>query len=1021
MDESRTGNIVDGLHSNETSPDDVNVSNDSTSSPENMVTAGTELTPRTDAETPIDLDNVLEGTQDVINGEVEKSEKNGSQIIISTSDDSPGDKSEHNDTNDSSEDSDESEDEETDDDEDESPPKLKYSRLNQLLSNFFTKDPISTCAFHDNILIFATHTGILHLVRPDYSVLRTFKAHRASILLVFTDGLYFASASMDGTIVIGSIGDEKDIIAYDFSRPVHAVVFDKTYARSKSFISGGMSGKVIYSTKNWLGQRVDTILEEGHGPIVCIKIIDDIVFWMNDKGITFFDISNRQTIHVIEKPEDSPRGDLYWPRVHIPEANRILVAWGNYVWSLVVQSGKLNEDNNGLQNNSAGAASSLYKVLPSTATISFRTSIVKKVEVEHVFKFDALICGISTFTNDSLLLLVFNPPTILEGEMTPTYNNPDVRLVNATTGELEFEEEIGLKNVKGLGLNDYKLGTLINKSPKYFIVSATDGVVAEQVLLYDQLQWFISKDRYLDAWRVTEHLLPRLKRLNLGILHVDSLVSQEKWEEAATFLGSILEVEYSDLPDNYTTLSSVSTEEMDIYIREVITQWDAWSRIFIETGHVGQIATVVPTSPKLNLPKHIFNHILEHYLKTDQDEFVRLLKSWSLDLFDYKSIETKLEEELEAKASNTELRIALSDLYVSSYEPSKSVPHLTFLKVPTIIQFLFKHHLLTTYKDKLPEFIILRFKNREDFESQPIPKLEEKLGDIIDIFVDSRHELLPAEIVDLFVTSRMDVVNYFYLQKLKAVDDFLVQTFGNELVKLYAEFDKTKLIGFLSSNNNYEIEMAIELCETNEYIPELVYLLGKIGENKKALRLMIEKLDDPETAINFAKHQNDKETWTILIDHSMDKPKFIKALIEDADELLSQFYDPIDVLQRMSNNIEVWGLNNSIIKFSYNNELNLVLNQLIYRLVLKNTEELSHYLRLDRIRGFEIHVQKLIHDGILSESECIIILRDSKAQGEVVYLNESSLVDSIYNETFTTLSAKYDHIVRVRHHFHQKD
>lgn len=129
-----------------------------------------------------------------------------------------------NDNHDHQEDDEESEDEEEDEEEDDDPPMLKYTRLNKLPPNFFTKDPVSTCTFHESVFIFATHSGIVHICKPNFDSIRTFKAHRASILSVYTDGIYFATASMDGTVVIGSISDEKDIVAYDFARPVHAVV-----------------------------------------------------------------------------------------------------------------------------------------------------------------------------------------------------------------------------------------------------------------------------------------------------------------------------------------------------------------------------------------------------------------------------------------------------------------------------------------------------------------------------------------------------------------------------------------------------------------------------------------------------------------------------------------------------------------------------------------------------------------------------------------------------------------------------
>lgn len=55
---------------------------------------------------------------------------------------------------------------------------------------------------------------------------------------------------------------------------------------------------------------------------------------MNDKGINVFHLSNRALIKVLEKPSDSPRNDLYWPRVAQPDPDRLIIAWSNYIWSL---------------------------------------------------------------------------------------------------------------------------------------------------------------------------------------------------------------------------------------------------------------------------------------------------------------------------------------------------------------------------------------------------------------------------------------------------------------------------------------------------------------------------------------------------------------------------------------------------------------------------------------------------------------------------------------------------------------
>ncbi|KAM9896041.1 hypothetical protein OXX69_010799, partial [Metschnikowia pulcherrima] len=218
--------------------------------------------------------------------------------------------------------------------EEDEPPLLKYTRLNQLPPNFFKKDPISTATFSEKVFIFGTHSGLIHLTKPDFTTIRSFKAHKASILSLYTDGIFFASGSMDGTVVIGSVTDSKDITMFDYKRPIHAVVLDKNYSRSRSFICGGMAGFVIYSSKSWLDQRVETYLDKDNGPIVAIHTFDDLVLWMNDKGITIYHAAARQVISVISKPSDSSRSDLYWPRVSFPEVDRALIAWGNYIWSL---------------------------------------------------------------------------------------------------------------------------------------------------------------------------------------------------------------------------------------------------------------------------------------------------------------------------------------------------------------------------------------------------------------------------------------------------------------------------------------------------------------------------------------------------------------------------------------------------------------------------------------------------------------------------------------------------------------
>ena len=48
-----------------------------------------------------------------------------------------------------------------------------------------------------------------------------------------------------------------------------------------------------------------------------------------------------------------------------------------------------------------------------------------------------------------------------------------------------------------------------------------------------------------------------------------------------------------------------------------------------------------------------------------------------------------------------------------------------------------------------------------------------------------------------------------------------------------------------------------------------MFLLGRMGNNKEALNLIMEQLNDISKAIEFAKEENDEELWEDLINASL--------------------------------------------------------------------------------------------------------------------------------------------------------
>src|SRR5689334_13078605 len=62
--------------------------------------------------------------------------------------------------------------------------------------------------------------------------------------------------------------------------------------------------------------------------------------------------------------------------------------------------------------------------------------------------------------------------------------------------------------------------------------------------------------------------------------------------------------------------------------------------------------------------------------------------------------------------------------------------------------------------------------------------------------------------------------------------------------ELYAEYDVSRLMPFLRATNSYELERAYTITQERDDVPEMVFLLGRMGSNKQALMLIIERLGD---------------------------------------------------------------------------------------------------------------------------------------------------------------------------------
>jgi hypothetical protein len=168
----------------------------------------------------------------------------------------------------------------------------------------------------------------------------------------------------------------------------------------------------------------------------------------------------------------------------------------------------------------------------------------------------------------------------------------------------------------------------------------------------------------------------------------------------------------------------------------------------------------------------------------------------------------------------------------------------------------------------------------------------------------------------------------------------------------------------------------------------MVFLLGRMGDNKRALMLIINRLGDVQRvrsplslesekssrkltsgikAIEFAKEQNDDELWEDLLTYSETKPRpspssrswfppadhrmrtgFIRGLLENVGAEI----DPIRLIRRIKDGLEVPGLKVALIKILQDFNLQVSLMEGCKAIMYSDVRQLALSLHDRQTSGF---------------------------------------------------------------------
>ncbi|KAJ7731006.1 hypothetical protein DFH07DRAFT_157899 [Mycena maculata] len=835
-----------------------------------------------------------------------------------------------------SEEEDDDDEEEDEDEEDDEEPALKYERIGGSLPDLLKKDSASALCISKSLLALGTHGGIVHILDLTGNRIKSYKPHMASVIDIAMDETaeYVGTASIDGQVVIHS---QSESYAFDLKRPMRSIALEPNFAKrtTRAFVCGGMAGNLVLHEKGWLGHK-ETVLHLGEGPIWQIRWRGRLIAWANDLGVKIYDTVSQARITFIDRPPDSPRADLFKCTLHWQDDSTLLIAWADHIKVARVRARP--------RTNTTAASANLPPLL---------------VEITLVLKLDCMIAGLvphptfSTFPTPSpapltcFLILAYTPPdTSFLDEQTEdrtkqarkAAERPELRIISPAGAELAADA-ISLTDFSSWGCNDYVLADVDagGDSRCYVVLSPRDVVIVKRRDRRDHVAWLVERKRYEEALLEVERLEADgheqdgdgedvVSAVEIGQRYIQHLVNDGEFVNAARLTPKVCGHDAK--------------------------RWEKWIFLFQQQKQLQTIIPYVPTeSPRLD--HLVYEMILAHFLSHDRTSLLQTVKEWPKDIYDISAVIVAVHAELDRSASTSSLTSSSSDsvvlmeclaeLYTANRQPGKALTYFLRLRRPNVFDLIRDNNLFTDVQDQALLLVEFDHELMEKREQEGLPTGKSQA---ITLLVDHIHSIPVGRVVQQ-LQSRPYFL-FLYLDALMEKEPHMVSGFADMQVRLYAEFATPRLIDFLRASNDYNLENAYHICDERALVPEMVFLLGRMGNNKQALTLIIERLGDVHRAIDFAKEQNDDDLWEDLLKYSETRPTFIRGLLENVGAEIS----PLRLIRRIKNGLEIPGLQEALIKILQDFHLQISLLEGCQTILNGDSSDFARKLHKDQTAGF---------------------------------------------------------------------
>ncbi|KAJ1976237.1 Vacuolar protein sorting-associated protein 41 [Dimargaris verticillata] len=887
------------------------------------------------------------------------------------------------------------------DDEEEEEPQLKYKRVISAgrETDLLYQDNASCLTVGDKFIAVGTHGGVISLHDLQGNQVQTWRAHSATINALCLDrhGEFIGSAADDGVITVSALlSTEKT--SYQFMRPMKCIALHPEYRNqpSRPFVAGGMAGDLVLSERGWLGKK-DTLLHSGEGPVFNVQWRHTFIAWACDSGVKVFDTKTQRRITHISRSQGSPRSDLYPCHLCWADDYTLFVGWADAVKVVVIKERSTQEQ--------ALGAPLLYAEITAMFQLDAAVCGLAPFDNHIlILSYDVdTLQPDETFTDETLQHRpVAYPPSLRIVNYQAEELACDLLTVHGYELFQAHDYRLGMMPLVASGpdpasrhSNASDAEATQEEDRWFYVLSPRDVICARPRDWKDRAEWMVQRARYKEALAIlqaeethpTGPPLPSNLITTVGERYLEHLVDVEQdyiqagrvcgmvlrnnaplWEKWV-FIFAQLNQLHAISPVVPTTAPRLSSTVYEMVLAFWLTQ------------DVHQLLDIIRVWPAdlYNVPSVI----------AAVEDRLQQLSSRDPSILDATTNSHQLAAPLPSEPTEArELMTILVILYTYQQQPEHIVEYSLQLHQPGMVDKIVEHRWIHEVRNKV---VLLMQYDQHMYRQHPLPpsaqptrrasntssvvpsgsqetrqlmELSQMPG--VQLLVRYHDAIPPHRVVHQLQTHLY--LLHTYLHALYVYDSqgrsyrtnptamgtlsiliassevshvLLSAPFHDLQVELYAEYDYPLLLMFLRNASGYRLEHAYRVCESRDLVPEMVYLLGRMGDSHQALQLILYRLHNVPQAIEFAREQNDSDLWDELLTYAQDQPEFVTGLLEHA----ASYVDPVRVLKSMVPGLQVPGLKRAVIQILHDLQLQVSLRRGCEKILSADCIRFSDHLR----------------------------------------------------------------------------